>query len=115
LRSRRRQTPSQTGPNVARSGGFGFVAICFGGDWERKALDNIKRDAAGPLRPGFLKLNLLARTIQSSVLAPEPLAACQIFGPLRRSNFFRAEPAVFAPDLRVFGATGLAATGRVAG
>jgi len=40
LRSRWRHTPSQTGPSVARSGGFGFGGpICFGEASEQRSSD----------------------------------------------------------------------------
>ena len=53
LRSRWRQTPSQTGPNAARSGGFGFSEpICFGDSPEQRFSDKSSAKIAGPVLPG---------------------------------------------------------------
>src|ERR1019366_5247044 len=53
LRSRWRQTPSQTGPYVARSGGFGFCGqICFGEASDQRSSDTSSAKIAGPVLPG---------------------------------------------------------------
>jgi hypothetical protein len=47
-----RQTPSQTVPNAARSGGFGFSEhICFGESPEQRSSDRSSAKMAGPFLP----------------------------------------------------------------